>query len=123
MAQHGVQPRTAEMVVRDEDVLHTFRDAKKIQLPEEWYRALPQHVDAAQSVALDTTMQGSPALLYVFDLPGQTAKLVLGLDYSVSRRNAEGKKERIPVNVFRTGRLVDRLDLVQPGYVWLAGKP
>ena len=50
------------------------------------------------------------------------AKLVLSLDYTVARRNAEGKKERVPVNIFRTGRLVDPQDLDQPGYVWLRGR-
>ena len=67
-------------------------------------------------------MADSPALLYVFDLPQQRAKLVLSLDYTVARRNAEGKKERVPVNIFRTGRLVDPQDLDQPGYVWLRGR-
>ena len=122
MAAHGVMPQTAELVVRDEDVLHTFRDAKRVQLAEDWYRGLPDQVTAPAAVVLDKTVVGSPALLYVFDLPDQRAKLVLNLDYTVARRNAEGKKERVSVNIFRAGRLVDPQDLDQPGYVWLQGK-
>lgn len=122
MATHAVTPKTAELVVRDEDVLHTFRDAKKVQLAEDWYRGLPDRVDSPAAVVLDKTVADSPALLYVFDLPEQRAKLVLSLDYTVARRNAEGKKERVPVNIFRTGRLVDPQDLDQPGYVWLRGR-
>lgn len=122
MATHAVTPKTAELVVRDEDVLHTFRGAKKVQLAEDWYRGLPDRVDSPAAVVLDKTVADSPALLYVFDLPEQRAKLVLSLDYTVARRNAEGKKERVPVNIFRTGRLVDPQDLDQPGYVWLRGQ-
>jgi hypothetical protein len=74
-----------------------------------------------QAVALDMTNASAPALLYVFDLPGQTAKLVLSLDYTVARRGEAGKKERVPVNIFRSGRLVDPASMHQPEYRWLKG--
>ena len=121
MAAHGVRPASAEMVVRDEDLLHTYRDSKKSQLPWDWYQALPLHVDASDAVILDQTVEGSPALLYVFDLPGTKAKLVLTLDYFVVKRDAAGKRTRVPVNTFRSGRLVDPEGIVQPKYVWLKG--
>jgi hypothetical protein len=68
------------------------------------------------------TVKDTPALLYVFDLPESKAKVVLSLDYSVSRRNAEGKKERVLINTFRSGKLVDQKSMSQPGYVWLIGQ-
>lgn len=121
MATHAVTPKTAELVVRDEDVLHTFRDSKGSQLPRDWYARLPDVIAQPQAVALDMTNASAPALLYVFDLPGQTAKLVLSLDYTVARRGEAGKKERVPVNIFRSGRLVDPASMHQPEYRWLKG--
>lgn len=123
LAKEGVRPATAELVVRDADVLHAHRDAKKDKLPWDWYQDLPLHVDAPSAVILDKTVADRPALLYVFTLPGKSAKLVLSLDYVVAVRNSSGKKDRQLMNVFKTGKLVDLQGMVQPGYVWLKGRP
>ena len=79
-------PATANIVVRDEDVLHTFRPGKQNLLPADWYAQLPTLMDQPRAVVLDTTVADKPALLYLFDLPGETAKMVLTLDYQVWRR-------------------------------------
>ena len=121
MDDHGVQPASAQMLVRDEDVLHTFRDSKKGALPWDWYLQLPTHVDAPAAVILDQTVPGKPALLYVFDLPDTKAKLVLTLDYLIAARDAAGKKRRALANIFRSGRTVDSASMDQPGYVLLKG--
>jgi hypothetical protein len=123
MADRGVSPATAEIAIRDEDVLHAHRDTKKGALPWEWYLDLPLHLMNRRAVILDTTDAGAPALLYVFDLSGATGKLVLKLDYLVTTKGADGIRRKTPMNILRSGREIkDIRALIQPGHEILEGK-
>ena len=118
----GVTPESAEIVVRDEDVWHTFRDTKSSALPWDWYLGLPSHIQTPRAVILDETVVGEPALLYVFDIPGKdTGKLVLKLNYTVTVKGVDGFKRKKSLNVLRTGSLVDVTSMNQPGYTVLSG--
>lgn len=118
----NVTPASAEIVVRDEDVWHTFRGAKVGAMPWSWYVDLPLHLQTPRAVILDQTDASEPALLYVFDVPGNaTGKMVLKLDYIVTARSPDGFKQKKPLNVLRTGRLVDVASMNQPGYTLLSG--
>lgn len=123
MSARNVAPATAEVVVRDADVLHAFRAGKADALPWDWYLNLPANLPARKAVILDTTEPGKPALLYVFDLPGNaTGKLVLKLDYEVTVKGAGGIKRKKRLNVLRTGKFVDPEGMKQPGYDVLEGR-
>ena len=123
LAQRGVSPATAEIAIRDEDVLHAHRDTKKGALPWEWYLDLPLHLMNRRAVILDTTEPASPALLYVFDLQGATGKVVLKLDYLVTTKGTDGIRRKVPMNILRSGREIkDIRALIQPGHEILEGK-
>lgn len=124
LQEQGVVPATSEIVVRDQDVWHTFRSTKASALPWDWYIGLPAHIDNPSAVILDRSQPGTPALLYVFDLPGNgTGRLVLKLDYTVLEKGADGIKRKKPMNVLRTGSVVDIGDLKNPAmYELLSGE-
>jgi hypothetical protein len=48
--RRDVVPKSAEIAVRDQDVWHTFRDAKANKLDLDWYKNLPHHLDAPGAV-------------------------------------------------------------------------
>lgn len=96
----GMAPASALVSVRDEDIVHSFRSAKTSPLPEDWYADLPRHLTAPKAVLLDTTKADIPALLMIFDLPGQAGKLVVELDYRVKDRG-----QKIHANIVRSGRV------------------
>lgn len=92
---------TAEIAVRDRDVLHTFRDAKAHTLPLDWYRDLPQHLRRPMAVLLDSC-HADPALLLLYDVAGaEGRKLVLRLDYRLNKPRGQ------VVNLIQTGRVLD----------------
>ena len=101
LAQRQISPASALLSVRDEDVIHTFRDTKVQPLPRAWYARLPEHLRQHKAVLLDTT-HARPALFYVYDVPGGTGKLVVEVDYLVSERDASGKKITRPA-ILNTG--------------------
>jgi len=117
----GVTPATAEIVTRDEDVLHAHRDSKRDALPWEWFLDLPANIGQRRAVILDASDTG-PALLYVFDLDGRPGKLVVKLDYEVVQRGADGIKRKKAMNILRTGRQFNDLEaLNQPGHHVIEG--
>jgi len=98
------------VAVRDEDVLHTFRDAKDIgaKVAISVYRRLPELLQRAHAVLLDSSTT-PPALLYVVDLvaeDGTVAKLVISLEYRV-RMRLEDVKTSVPLNLVRTVTVID----------------
>jgi hypothetical protein len=94
----GVTPVSAEMLVRDADIWHTFRDSKQHQLDLGWYKQLPTHLEAPGAVILDTT-HGRPAFLLLFDVGATGKKLVVQLDYRVKKVGL--------LNVVDTGKVVN----------------
>jgi hypothetical protein len=116
----GVEIESAEIVVTDRDVHHTFRGTGHItasstrmpagQAPKvdpldlDWYVRLPSHLLSPQAVLLDT-LQKKPVFLLIYDVPGRKAKLVVEL-------NAYLKKGPRDMNKVTSGRMVTRNDLL-----------
>ena len=120
LQQEGVVPASAEIVARDKDVAHAFRDSKSSGVPWEWYLELPLRLNSPRAVILDRSTPDRPTLLYVFDLPGDTsnlARIVLKLDYVVTEKvivDAKEVKRKKLLNVLRTGSIVKPDDLKNP---------
>lgn len=112
----GLAPETAVITLRDVDVLHSVRAGKADVLPVTFWRNVADYLSEPQAVLLDTT-QGDTALLYVFDLGDGKGKAVIKMDYSAKIRNTEtGKKERIKINVIRSGKLFEWNEKMQQSF-------
>ena len=104
-AAQGVSPATAEIVVRDRDVLHTFRDKKVGVLDRAWYQRLPEHITSPSAVLLDVTYPENPVFLLIFPGPeDQHRKLVVSINYTIKK--VEGVR-----NVVSSGRIVSTDDI------------
>ncbi|WP_457650944.1 phage head morphogenesis protein [Profundibacter sp.] len=99
----GVMPHTAEIAVRDRDILHTFRSNKSSQLDLTWYKRLPNWLRNPDAVLLDETHSSRPALIVILNIPGSKAKLVIQLNYAVKRSGV--------LNVLDTGRIIRTSDI------------
>lgn len=95
----GVEPETAEIMVTDRAIWHTFRDGKTDELNRDWYKRLPEHLVSPRAVLLDKSKQDHPVLLLVFDGPSGSDrnKLVISVNYKV-------KKVKGDQNVVISGR-------------------
>lgn len=113
LSASSVTPSSAVLAVRDEDVLHTHRDSKTDALPWEWYRELPLHVASPRAVLWDKT-DPAGALLLVFDVAGETGKLVVKVDYEIEVRGLDGIKRKRKANILRSGKLFDPNALRDP---------
>jgi len=107
LADEQLQPASAAVAVRDADVLHALRDAKAASgagIDAQTYRQLPELLERARAVLLDTSAN-TPAVLYVVDMPGQdgkVTKLVVRLDMPI-KTVLEGRRvPKVPVNLVRT---------------------
>lgn len=113
----GVIPASAEIVVTDLNVQHTFRGTGLVTAPStrrrpagqqpkvdpldiDWYKDLPAHLTRPRAVLLDTT-SGEPVFLLIYDVPGSHAKLMVEINTWV-------KKAKGRLNTVQTGRLVDQ---------------
>lgn len=106
LVQRGETPTTAVITVTDKDVMHMLRDAKTGKhIPEDHIRALPDHITSPRAVLWD---KRDPALLYVFDAPGErSGKLVVRVNYKTKARGADGGRHAVQTNNVRTGGLVE----------------
>jgi len=95
----NLTPASSEIVVRDADVWHTFRDTKKDTLDLAWYKGLPILLDQPSAVVIDSTHPNEPAYLLFFDVSNDSKKLVVRVNYRVKKLGM--------VNIVETGRLVD----------------
>ena len=98
----GVVVETAEIVVTDRNILHTFRGTDHVRVPSsrknsggrakiapldlDWYRSLPLHLATPKAVLLDDTGK-KPTVLLVFDHPDRKLRLVLELNVPVKKLN------------------------------------
>jgi hypothetical protein len=96
--KEGIIPITAEIMVRDQDVIHAFRSSKVSQVPLDWFKQLPLHLQNPQAVVLDTT-HAQPAFLLVYEAGPQAKKLVVQINYQVKKAGT--------FNVVDTGKIVD----------------
>jgi Phage Mu protein F like protein len=99
MQEHGQAPATAEIAVRDEDILHALRTSKSNKLDRSWYADLPAHLREPAAVLLDQTQPNVPALLLIYT-QNNAQKLVVRINYKL-------KKGGGLVNLVRTGRTLD----------------
>lgn len=100
----GISPASAEIIVRDRDVWHSFRDTKAAKLDLAWYKRLPERINRPSAVLLDKSDEKRPAFLLVFDTGPDRAKLVVSINYRVKK--VEGLQ-----NVLTTGRMITEEDL------------
>lgn len=114
LAARGIAPSSAHLAVRDKDVLHAHRDSKDNPLPWSWYRVLPGHLTTPAAVLLDKSKAAETGLLYVFDVGGETGKVVVRLDYQVGLREPGQAKVQVPFNVLITGSVIDPQALKNP---------
>lgn len=122
LVTRGQAPTTAVITVTDKEVLHMIRDAKDGRhLPVDSIRALPAELSSAKAVLYDTD---DPAILYVFDVPGddRTGKVVLRLNYKTKARGEDGKRHSIQTNTIRTTGLVQKKNLLDKRYDVIDGE-
>lgn len=112
----GILPATAEIAVRDQDIWHTFRNAKAGTMDLGWYRDLPVHLSAADTVILDAARSDRPTLLLVYRMAG-TTKLVVAVRYKLKKIGE--------MNIVESGRTVNDNDikaLIGAGAILISGK-
>lgn len=100
-------PQSAVIAVRDDDVLHALRDnkqAKGINLSEEFWRQLPEKLRHPTAILLET-QQKQPTLLFVYDT--EQGKVAIKMDYEIKQQDQlTNKKLRVKVNMIRTASVI-----------------
>ncbi len=118
LQQLGVALQSADVWLRDRELVHALRDAKAgrgADLPESVWRELPRFL-AQATPYLDTQ---DAALVYAFDLPEGTGKVVVRVNYTDKLRDGE-KRARVTTNFIRTAGIVDSMNIAgDPRYVEL----
>lgn len=122
LVRRGQTPATAVITATDRDVMHMLRDAKDGKhLPADLVRALPSEMTRPRAILWD---KRDPALLYVFDVPGDaTGKLVVKINYQTKVRAGDDQRYKLRTNAVRTGSLVPVISLDQKdSYEVIEGK-
>lgn len=118
LQQLGVALQSADIWLRDRELVHALRDAKAgrgADVPESVWRDLPRHL-AQATPYLDAQ---DAALVYAFDLPDGTGKVVARVNYTEKVRDG-GQRARITANFIRTAGVVDRMNVAgDPRYLEL----
>ena len=121
----GVLPSSAEIFLRDFEVSHMLRDEKKAPIPADWLRELPAKLQNPSAVVLDRSHE-TPAVLLVFDAPGDARKLVLQLDYRMKKQpltNLLGTGRNITADAIKARIVADQKNGTQGrGYTLIDGK-
>lgn len=105
LAARGLPLESADVWLRDEELLHALRESKDSRgaaLPLAVWRELPAVLDGATPY-LDTH---DPALVYAFDLPDGVGKVLVRVNYADKVRQ-QGKRTRLTSNFVRTGGVID----------------
>lgn len=111
LSAHGLEPATAAIAVRDEDIIHALRDSKAsagATLSVSVYRRLPELLERATAVLLDIS-KGPEAMLYVVDLiqpDGEVGKLVVQLD-QFGKTKIDGQRKGVLMNIVRTATVIN----------------
>ena len=109
LASRGVPLESADVWLRDAELLHALRDTKAVRdatLPVEIWKDLPAWLSKATPY-LDTK---DTALVYAFDLPDGIGKVLVRVNYAEKARIA-GKRTRFTSNFVRTGGVVEPRNL------------
>jgi hypothetical protein len=115
LASRGVALETADIWLRDGELIHALRDTKAARhaaLPLQTWRDLPALLSGAQAY-LDTE---DLALVYAFDTSDGLGKVLVRVNYRDKLRGANGKRTRVTSNFIRTGGVVEAADLNPPRY-------
>ncbi len=105
LAKRGVPMESADVWLRDEELLHALRDTKATPgavLPLAVWRDLPAFLGGATPY-LDTL---EAALVYAFDLPEGVGKVLVRVNYADKIRQ-QGKRTKVTSNFVRSGGVVD----------------
>lgn len=118
LAARGIEPLSGAITVQQDAIRHMVRDAKAARgasVPLDVLRRMPELIQAPRAILFDLR---NPALLYVFDVPGdeRLGKLVVRLDYMVATRVPGQKKSWIPTNAIRTAGLVETSNLKEAAF-------
>lgn len=113
LAKAGITPSSGAIIVQQRALTHALRDAKASAgktIPAGMLADIPRLLANPKAVIRD---KRKSVLLYVFDVPGQErlGKLVIELDFSARVQRAEGGREQILANAFRTAGLVPASEL------------
>ena len=116
--RNGIEVETPHIVVRDQDIVHTFRSKKEHKIPRDWYKNLPYHLQRPDAVLLDTTHSEGASLLLIYKGENKAHKLVVRLNYNVRKQGI--------MNIVGTGRSISKdLSLIESmigkGYVLIEG--
>jgi hypothetical protein len=106
LALRGVPMESADIWLRDEELVHALRAAKSdrgAMLPLSVWLELPAVLDGATPY-LDTH---DKALVFAFDLADAVGKVLVRVNYADKIR-LQGKRTRITSNFVRTGGLVEQ---------------
>ncbi len=117
LAARGVPMATADIWLRDAELLHALREAKAGRgagLSEATWRELPALLEKATPY-LDTVDAG---IVYVFDAPEGLGKVAVRVNYA-SKVRAGVKRDRMTSNFVRTGGLIDANNIGEVRYVEL----
>ena len=109
LADRGLPMESADVWLRDEELLHALRQSKGDRgaaLPLGAWRDLPTLLDGATPY-LD---KRDPALIYAFDLPEGVGKVLIRVNYADKVRQ-QGKRTRLTSNFVRTGGTISRIDI------------
>ncbi|HSI41773.1 MAG TPA: phage minor head protein [Xanthobacteraceae bacterium] len=106
----GEPPQSGAITVQQGPATHMMRDSKRMRgaaVPAALLRRIPELLARPRAVLFD---KRNPALLYVFDVPGddRLGKLVVRIDYMTKARHKIGPTARITTNAIRTAGMVAR---------------
>ncbi len=117
----GIELNDSAIWMRDHELVHALRDTKDARgaaLPMEVWLNLADYLDKAKPY-LDTV---NGTLLYAFELPGVTGKVVVRVNHSKKVKDA-GKRTVINSNFIVTGGVIDEKHMGMSRYVPLVNVP
>lgn len=118
---YGVDLQDSAVWLRDGELIHAIRDTKVDRgaaIPLDVWLNLPKYLDGAKAY-FDNE---DAALLYVFDVPGETGKVVIRLN-RLEKVRENGIRKKIVSNFIATGGVIEAGNLSGSRYLSLEGKP
>jgi hypothetical protein len=118
LAGKGIELQDSAIWLRDHELIHALRDSKDARgaaLPMEVWLSLADYLESAKPY-LDKV---NGTLLYAFDLPGVTGKVVVRVNHSKKVKDG-GKRKIIASNFIVTGGIINPDNLIGSVYVQLA---
>lgn len=109
LAEHGLRPSTAAIMLNEKQLTHMLRPSKTARgeaLPVDLIRALPYALGGPQAVLIERDMRSAgmylPKLIYAISHHGTIYKIVVQLDYDVARSAQDGARAKFQRNVIIT---------------------